>query len=304
MLRLGFVVDVPDAAAVVAWQLGFFQQDLGRVSLEPEPFTSEASEEAALENGQLDAAYLDPVATVIVSQESHLDLRIVAGAASGGTELVVRRGITRPDQLKGRTLVAPPGSVQQAAADAWLHRNGLPPLTGDEAAPSTDAGVLHEFQAGAIAGGWEPAPLDAEMTTARGAVLVSGASSWPGGQFPTEVLAVTGSYLSAHPAAVAGLLEGQLHADQFLTAELAPAEAAFQQKLAATQDSTLSPGVLASSFAQVTFTYDPLEPDVLTEIRQAIAAGIVKPTADPAAIFDLSELNLVLRAADRKPVSS
>lgn len=277
MLRLGFQTDVPDALAVVAWQMGFFQQDLGRVSLEAQPFTSPVSEMAALEGGQLDAAYLDPVSTVIVSQAVHGGLRIVAGAALGGTELVVQKTITRPGQLKGRKLAESAGA-QQAAADSWLRSNGLPALTAAETAPSTSAGVLQEFRSGAIAGGWEPAPLDAEMTAAGGRVLATAATnSSPGGGLPAVVLAVTDKYLTAHQAAVAHLVKGQLQADGFLSADRVSAEAAFQQKLAQSAHTTLPPGVLAASFAQITFTDDPLEPKVQSEVRQASAAGLVRP---------------------------
>jgi NitT/TauT family transport system substrate-binding protein len=294
VLRLGFVTDVTGAPGMVGVQMGFFQRDLGRVQLEADPFTSMALEEAALAGGQLDAAFVDPVSVVAVSQQAHLGLVIVAGAAAGGAELVVRHGITRPGQLRGRVLVAPPGGVEQAAADAWLRSNGLPALTHDEAAASADAGVLHAFSSGAIAGGWEPAPLDAEMVAAGGHVLEP-AGAPAGSSMPALVLAVTSTYLRSHAAAVAGLLEGEVQADQFLAGDRVPAEAAFQQRLAAAEGSALPAGVLASSFAQVTFTAALSVPAVLAEVREAAAAGLVRPLADPAGLFDLRELDEVLR---------
>jgi NitT/TauT family transport system substrate-binding protein len=303
LLRLGFVVDVPDAAALVGWQMGLFQQALGRVSLDAEPFTSANSETTALQEGQLDAVYLDPVSAVAMSQAIRGGMRIVAGAALGGTELVVQEAITRPDQLRGRQLVAP-GGAAQAAADSWLRRNGLPALTIGETAPSTDAGLLHEFTSGAIAGGWEPAPLDVEMTAAGGRVLMPADSVWPGGSLPATVLAVTSRYLTAHPAAVSDLVRGQITAEQFLASERVSGEAVFQQKLAQTEHAALPPDVLTASFAQVTFTYDPLVPKLEAEVRQAVAAGLVRPVISWAAIFDLGALNAQLRSLGRVPVAS
>jgi NitT/TauT family transport system substrate-binding protein len=157
ILRLGYVLDVPDAPALVGTQMGYYQQDLGKVSLQPQPFTAAAPEITALETGQLDAAYLDPITAVSVSQAMHNGLRIVAGAALGGTELVVNKAITQPGQLKGRQLAAP-ADTPQTTADTWLRANGLPPLTQQETAPSTSAAILHEFTTGTIAGAWEPAP--------------------------------------------------------------------------------------------------------------------------------------------------
>lgn len=288
ILRLSFLMDVPDAPAVVGAQMGFFQQHLGRVNLEAQPFTSAAAEAAALEDGQLDAAYLDPVSAVIVSQALHAGLRIVAGAAAGGAELVVQKAVTTPSQLRGLKLAAPAGT-QQAAADSWLRVNRLPALTPAETAPSTDAGLLHEFTAGVIAGAWETAPLDAEMTAAGGRVLA--ANPWPGGSFPTVVLVVTDRYLTAHPGVVANLVKGESQADEFLAVHMISAEAAFQQKMAQTQNAALPPTVLAASFAQVTFTDNVQEPKIRAEVQQAIAAGLVKPSRDWTTIFSARERN-------------
>src|SRR5450756_2776609 len=64
ILRLGLTEDAADAPALVGWQLGFFGRNLGKVTLEPAPFTTTAAEVTALEDGQLDAAYLDPIAAL------------------------------------------------------------------------------------------------------------------------------------------------------------------------------------------------------------------------------------------------
>jgi NitT/TauT family transport system substrate-binding protein len=290
VLRLGFVTDVADAPAVIGSQTGLLQRALGGVHLETDPFTSTASEEAALAGGQLDAAYLDPVTVAELSQQAHLGLTIVAGAASGGTEFVVRKGITRVSELRKRMLVAPPGGVLQVAADAWLHGNGMKPLTRDEAAPSTDAGVLHAFRSGTIAGGWEPAPLDVEMTSAGGHVFGASPDTSP---IPVLVLVTTDAFLRSHPAAVGGLIEGEIQADHLLAADRVSAEAAFQQGIAAAEHSGLPPGVLARSFAQVTFTDRPAVGQITEEIREAAAAGLIRPVADPARLFGLRELDAV-----------
>jgi len=225
----------------------------------------------------------------------HNGLRIVAGAALGGTELVVSKTITQPGQLKNRQLAAPTGTPQ-TAADTWLRANGLPPLTHTETAPSTSAGILHEFTTGTIAGAWEPAPLDAELSAAGGRILTTDPSTQSNNSLPTVVLAVTEKYLTGHRTAVANLIKGQMQADKLLSVSPVPAEAAFQQKLAQTDNTALPPTVLTESFAQVTFTDNPQEAEVRTEIHQAANAGLIKPIANWAAIFDLTQLNALLRS--------
>jgi NitT/TauT family transport system substrate-binding protein len=300
-LRLGLTEGIADAPALVGWQTGLFGQNLGKVTLEPMPFTSTAAEVTALEQGQLDAAYLDPVAALQAWQSAPGGLiRIVAGAASGGAELVVARRITSIAQLNGRRLAAPAGGAQQAAADFWLRQHGLPAA---EASASADAGVLQEFQSGKIAGGWEPPPLDVQLAAAGGRVLVNEASLWPHGQFPTSVLAVTQRFLAANPAAVTGLLKGHVQASEFLTANRASAQAAVAQRLTALGNS-LPPGVIAQSFAQLTFTSDPLPGPTLAEAQHAIAARMLKPLTDLARVYDLGPLNKVLKAAGQQPVGA
>ena len=302
-LRLGYLLNVPDAAALIATQMGYYQQNLGKVSLQPQPFTTSAPEITALETGQLDAAYLDPVSAIKVAQVLRGGLRIIAGAALGGTELVVAKTVTQPSQLKGHELAAPAGT-QQAAADAWLHSNGLSPLTQQETGPSTDAGILHEFTSGTIAGAWEPAPLDAEMTAAGGRILPTTAASTSVSALPTVVLTVTTKYLTKHPAAVASLVKGQLQADKLLADSLVLAESAFQQKFAQLADAALPPTVLTASFAQVTFTDNPQAPGIRAEAQQAITARLIKPVTNWKAILDLTQLNSLLRSTGHKSINT
>ncbi|HET7019071.1 MAG TPA: hypothetical protein VFI65_34450 [Streptosporangiaceae bacterium] len=86
VLRLGVTRQVADAAGLVGAQLGFFQQALGAsVRLELVPFRSAAAEGRALEAGQLDAAYVDPVTAVGVWLASgSRPITVAAGAAARG----------------------------------------------------------------------------------------------------------------------------------------------------------------------------------------------------------------------------
>ena len=160
---------------------------------------------------------------------------------------------------------------------------------------------MRALRTGQIAGAWEPAPAGAELAAAGGRVLVNEASLWPGGRYTTAVLAVSQRYLSAHPAAATSLLQGQLRAIAYLRTAPASAEAAVSRKLAAA-GTRVRPAVLAQSFAQLTFTNDPMTPSMLTEAQRAAAAGLLKPVPTLAGLFDLGPLNKLLRSAGQRPV--
>jgi NitT/TauT family transport system substrate-binding protein len=115
---------------------------------------------------------------------------------------------------------------------------------------------------------------------------------------------VTERYLTGNRAAVANLIKGQIQADKQLAASPVPAESAFQQKLAQTGTTALPPAELTASFAQVTFTDNPQEPQIRAEAQQAATAGLIKPVTNWATIFDLTHLNALLRSAGYKPIST
>src|ERR1700689_2079908 len=178
-LRLGFLENITHASALIGIKEGYFTKDLGNgVTLKLEPFSTGTQEATALLAGQLDAAYVGPNPAIKAWQTSDGKLiKVISGAASGGAQLVVKSGITSAAQLKGQKLATPSlGNTQDVALRYWLKLHGLTttqngggdvPIT--PVSPNSDA-VL-EFKSGQIAGGWEPAPYDAEMVADGGHVL-------------------------------------------------------------------------------------------------------------------------------------
>ena len=150
-------------------------------------------------------------------------IKVISGAASGGAELVVKKSITSAGAAQGPEAGHPlarqhPGRV--AALLAQAHGLTTTPTGGGDVpitpiTPNSDAVLA--FESGSIAGGWEPAPYDAEMVADGGHVLVNEASLWPGGQFVTTNLVVTQSFLAGAPdRSITGLLKGQIEANSFI----------------------------------------------------------------------------------------
>jgi NitT/TauT family transport system substrate-binding protein len=311
-LRLGFLENITHASALVGVKEGFFTKDLGKnVTLRLYPFSTGTEEATALLAGQLDAAYVGPNPAIKAWQTSDGKLiRVISGAASGGADLVVKKSITKPSQLKGQKLASPSlGNTQDVSMRYWLKTQDLTstPTGGGDVpitpiTPNSDAVLA--FQSGSIAGGWEPAPSDVEMVADGGHVLVNEASLWPGGQFVTTNLVVTQSFLAAHPGTVTGLLKGQIQANSFIAASRPAAEAAANAELAAVSGKALKQSVLAASFAQITFTNDPIASSLITDAQHAADVGLLKPVPDLGAIYDLGPLNKLLAADGQPPVSS
>ena len=160
------------------------------------------------------------------------------------------------------------------------------------------------FKAGQIAGGWEPAPYDAEMVADGGHELVNEASLWPNGQFVTTSLVATQSFIAAHPSAITGLLKGQIQANSLIKSDQSAAETAADAELASLSGKALKSSVVAASFAQITFTNDPIASSLQTDAQHAVSIGLLKPVRNLTAIYDLGPLNSLLKADGQAQVSS
>src|ERR1035437_300925 len=295
-LTLGFLTNITHATALVGVKEGIFTKDLGSgVTLKLVPFSTGTLEATALLAGQLDAAYVGPNPAIKAWQTSGGKLiKIISGVASGGAELVVKKGITTAAQLKGQSLATPSlGNTQDVALRYWLKKKGLTTTqTGGGDVPTKRPG------------GWDPAPYDDEMVAAGGHVLVNEASLWPKGQFVTTNLVVTQAFLAAHPSAVNGLLKGQVDANNFISQHKTAAETAANAELTSILGKGLKPAILAAAFAQIKFTDDPIASSLLADAQHAAAVGLLKPVSNLQGIYDLGPLNKLLQAAGEPTVNS
>ena len=111
VLRLGFFPNINHAQAVIGVGNGAFQKSLGdNIEIKRFIFNAGPSAIEALFAKQIDATYVGPNPAIngyIVSGGK--DLRIVAGASSGGAVFVVRNdsGIQSPKDFAGKKFASP-----------------------------------------------------------------------------------------------------------------------------------------------------------------------------------------------------
>ncbi len=309
-LRLGLLANITHAPALVALNKGFFTKNLGDgVTLKTSIFSSGTEETTALLAGQLDAAYVGPNPAINAWQKSSgKAIKIISGAASGGAALVVKPNITSASQLKGQKVATPSlGNTQDVALRYWLKQHGLTTTQtggGDVAVTpiKPNSNAVLEFKSGQIAGGWEPAPYDAEMVEDGGKVLVNEASLWPAGKFVTTNLVVTQSFLKAHASVVSNLLKGHVEAVKYINANTSAAAAAANAELTTLLGKGLKSAPLAASFKEITFTNDPIASSLAADAKHAVAVGLLQPV-NLNGIYDLGPLNAVLKADGQPQVS-
>ncbi|NUP52695.1 MAG: ABC transporter substrate-binding protein [Catenulispora sp.] len=308
-LRLGYFANVTHATAVVGVAHGDFAQALGTTKLSTQIYNAGPAEMTALLGGQLDAAYVGPSSALAAFAQSHGEaLKIVAGATTGGAELVVKPGIATAADLKGKVLATPQkGNTQDVALRSWLKQNGLSSNadgTGDVSVdPQDNAATLDQFKAGHIDGAWLPEPWASRMVLEAGAkVLLDERDLWPNGQFATTNLVVSADFLAKHPDSVRALIRGQIAANQWITADPDAARQLVNDQLKKLSGKALTDAEIQRAFGEQAVTDDPLAASLQASADHAVAAGLLKKT-DLHGIFDLTALNAEL-AGNGKPAVS
>jgi len=301
-LRLGYFPNVTHATAIVGVEQGFFADALGPdVTLTTATFNAGPAAIESMFSDAIDATYIGPNPTVNGFVQSDGDaVRVISGAASGGAFLVVREGITSPEDLKGKTLATPQiGNTQDVALRYWLTEQGLTSDLsggGDVAiAPQENAQILDAFAAGAIDGAWVPEPNATRLIDAGATVLVDEKDLWPDGKFVTTNLIVNPAFLAEHPDVVKGLVEGQVEANEWLNANPEEAQTVVGDTIAELSGRPLPEGVIAKSWANIEFTDDPVPTSLIDGARHAAEVGTLEGgEPDLEGLYDLSILNEIL----------
>lgn len=308
-IRVGYFDNVTHAPALVGIHNGLLQKALGKTTLKTTQFNAGPAEVEALSAGAIDAAYIGPSPAInSYLKSAGQSLKIVSGVAVGGAALVVKSDITSVDQLKGKTIATPQlGNTQDVALRYWLSKQGLHTSTtggGDlTIAPTDNAQALTAFQAGKIDGAWVPEPwVSRFVIDGKAKVLVDEASQWPGGKFPTTVLAVSASFLQAHPQTVKALVQGNAAAVAALK-DPATAAADINAQLKADTGKTLADGVLVRALDHVSFSTDPDAAAFPTLVQHATAVGL-GTKGSLKGLFDLTALNSVRTSAGQAAAST
>ncbi len=308
-LRLGYFANITHAPAILAVADGDLQKQLGSTSLKTQIFNAGPAEVTALIGGSIDAAFVGPSPAINAFVQSQGDFVIVAGAVSGGAELVVKPSITTVAELKGAKIATPQlGNTQDVAARAFMKSQGFTTNTsggGDVhiLPASSNSAILTSYKSGAIDGAWVPEPYASRLVDEDGAhVLVDEKTLWPNEQFTTTVLVVNKAYLLAHGQTVKALIQAELDAIGQLQSNPSASEATINAALPKLGGTKLKPAVLTRAFSEITPTVDPIASSLATEEQHAVAAGLLKQ-ASLNGIFQLAQLNALL-ATEGKPAIS
>jgi NitT/TauT family transport system substrate-binding protein len=300
-VRLGYFPNLTHATGIVADKEGFFAKHLGKTKLKVSTFNAGPEAIEALKSGAIDATYVGPgPATNAFINSGGQALTVVAGAATGGTSLVVDPSIKSAADLKGKKVSSPQlGNTQDIALRFWLKKQGLKTdLQGGgdvSVLPQANAQVVDSFKQKLIAGAWVPEPYATRLVQAGGKVLVDEHDLWPNKKFAITVLAVRNDFLEEHPQTVTALLGGDLDATDFIAKSPAKAQKDVSDVIAKVSGKPLKPAVVKAAWKNLEFTVDPVRSSVLVGAQHAHDLGVLTKDVKLDKLVDLTLLNQVLK---------
>ena len=305
VFRLGYFPNITHGQAVIGVGNGDYQKVLGD-NIELKTFTFNAGPSAieALFAKQVDATYIGPNPTVngyVVSQGK--DVRVIAGASSGGAVFVVRNdsGIQSPKDFGGKKFASPQiGNTQDVALRKYLLDNGY--KTKDkggnvEVLPVKNPDILTLFLKKEIDGAWVPEPWGEKLIKeGNGKLFLDERTLWPNGKFVTANIIVNPEYLRSNPDVIKKLLEAHVNETQWINNHKEDALKTFNIQLKKLTGQTIPNDQLKEAFSRLDLTYDPLQQTLIKSANDAFDVGFLgKTRPDLTGIFELNILNQVLK---------
>lgn len=310
-LRLGYFPNITHAQALVGLERGTYAEELGaNVKLETKTFNAGPAAIEALFAGAIDATYIGPNPAINgYVQSDGKELRIVAGATSGGALLIVRpeAGINAAADFANKKVATPQlGNTQDVALRAWLQKNGLKDKDHGgtvQVIPTANADTLTLFQRGQIDAAWVPEPWGTRLLQeAGGRLFVDERDLWPNGDFVTTHLIVRTKFLNEHPEVVEKLLLAHVKTTRWINDNPDEAKRLVNAGLKKVTNAPLADAVINAAWRNQKVTYDPVASSLRKSADDAFALGYLTKKPDLANIYSLDLLNKVLASLNLKPV--
>ena len=171
-VRIGYFPNVTDAAALIGVEKDLFKKELGSTKLTTQTFNAGPDEVNALLGESLDIAYIGSGPAINAYAKSKGEaVKLIAGATSGGAQLVVKPEINSIEDLKGKTVATPQlANTQDVALKKYLAEKNL---TGQVTVQNVEnAQSLDLFKKGDIQGAWSPEPWSSRLVAEAGAKVL------------------------------------------------------------------------------------------------------------------------------------
>ena len=314
-LRIGHFPNLTHAQGVIGHGLsragkGWFEQRLGPdVEIEWYVYNAGPSAMEALLAGSIDLAYVGPNPALNAYIRSEGDeVRIIAGAASGGAALVVQPDgrIQKDSDFRGKRVGTPQlGNTQDVAARAFLKSKGFKiTQTGGDALvlPTANPDQLTLFQKGDLDAVWTVEPWVSKLELdGKAKLYLEEKSLWPEtqGRYVTTQLVSSVAFLEKRAELAKKFVAAHVELTDWINSHPAEAKKILNDELAAETTKGIAPEVLERAWSRIELTYDPIRKSLERSAKDAHTAGFLEKDPDLSRLYALQTLNEVLAQKGR-----
>lgn len=293
-IRVGHFPNVTHVQGLVAQHLsrtgrGWFEERLGKdVKIEWYIYNAGPSAMEAILADSIDLAYVGPSPTLNAYAKSNgEEIRIIAGAATGGAALVVQpdSGLKQPADFRGKTIATPQlGNTQDVACRAWLSNGGLKiTQTGGDAfiVPTPNPEQFALFKSKKLDAVWTVEPWVSRLERdAGGKILVEQSKD------SITVLVSSVKFLKSKRELVKQFVQAHRELTEWILAHPDEAKRMIQQELAAETRAEVSADLIGLAWKRIALTGDVALDEYRHFLANAQRAGFIRQTPDLSRLIE------------------
>ena len=281
-IRVAFFPSVVHAVPIIGMETQTFTNNLdGDLNIQVKIFDSGPQVIESIFSNSIDIAYVGPGPAIngFLKSDGN-DLKILAGAASGGASFVVQKnsGLDLIENYSGKRIAAPQiSNTQDVSLRHYLAQNGL-----NTAEKGGDVFVLNIanpdiytlFAKGDIDGAWIPEPWATMLVEELDGVrLFDENEFWPENQFSSVLLIGRSDYIEKNPEIIKKWINANEKTVQWINNNPDESKKFYNEFLKSYMGRTLPQNIVEKSFSNIIFTSEPLENSVYTFAERADALG-------------------------------
>src|SRR5256714_12561715 len=293
-IRVGHFPNITHAQGVIAHALsrqgkGWFEQRLGPdTKIEWFVYNAGPSAMEAIFAKSIDLSYVGsgPALNAYTKSKGE-EIRLIAGAANGGSGLVVQpdQNLNAPADFRGKKIATPQlGNTQDISCRAWLTEGGLKitQLGGDaQVLPTQNPDQLGLFRGSNIDAVWTVEPwLSRLEQEASGKVIVEEK------EVATTVLVSSVKFLNEQRDLAKKFAQAHAELTDWIVKNPEEAQRLIKAELMAETKSDMSPPVIAAAWKRIVLTAEMPRASVEKFMQNSLRAGFIKTAPDLSKLFE------------------
>ena len=281
-IRIAFFPNIGHLIPIVGFETGIFSNSFGnQTAIESYIFDSGPQVIESLFAKSVDLAYVGPGPVINgFLQSDKKDLKILAGAASGGASFIIHPNseINSTRDLVDKRIAAPPiGNTQDVSLRTFLSENGLKPAEkgGSVVVLNTaNAEIFTLFAKGDIDAAWIPEPWATVLIEQlNGKRLFYEEELWPNQQFASVLLIGRTEFIEKNPEIVNEWIKTHNEIVSWINDHPKETKTIFQQFLKNELGRTIPEKIIDESFSNIEITSDPISDSIYTFAERANSLG-------------------------------